>query len=103
MDIIEYHEEVAEMDNRSMHGGVYDPDEDFPQDHPSSLERSMMRFIRHTSAKNHVLEESPTLRLIKALHEKKLEHVILAIEEGACINFKVCLMLLFFWTFPLCL
>ena len=66
------------------------------ENNQSSLEKSMMQFIRHTNGREHVLEQSSTLRLVKALHEKKLEHVILAIEEGACINFKVCLMLLFF-------
>ena len=88
MDIIKYYDEFVEMENL-MQRDFDDPDEEYPENHQSSLERSMMRFLRHDKANNHVLEESPTLRLVKALHERMLEHVILAIEEGACINFHV--------------
>ena len=55
-----------------------------------SLHSSLTRFIHHPSVRDSVLDESPTLRLEKALHETKLEHVILAIEQGARINFEVC-------------
>ena len=59
----------------------------------SGLETSMMKFIRYTRARDLVLEESPILRLVKALHGSKLEDVILAVEEGA--QFQVCLIILF--------
>ena len=54
-----------------------------------SLQRSMIQFIRHTSASDFVLEESATLRLVKALHEQELEDVILSFHQGAKINFQV--------------
>lgn len=66
------------------------------EDEPSvenSLERSMVRLIHHTISRDLVIEESPTLRLVKALHETNLENVILAIEKGARTNFQVCLLL----------
>ena len=125
MDEIEENEDYQEYNNYDYNQGYQDSDEDaeeeidsfdevmpediyfldqngvrhqanFRDNNQSSLEKSVMQFIRHTDASEHVFEQSSTLRLVKALHEKKLEHVILAIEEGACINFKVCLMLLFF-------
>ena len=58
----------------------------------NSLMGRMVQFLDHTSARDFVFEESATLRLVKALHKTKIEDVILAIEQGARINFEVCLM-----------
>ena len=55
----------------------------------SALQRMIIQFFQHSSARDSVVKESATLRLVKALHEHKLEDVILAIEQGARINFQV--------------
>ena len=60
-----------------------------------SLEKFIIQFIHQTSVRELVIEESPTLRLVKALYEKKLEPVILAIEQGARINVQVYIILKF--------
>ena len=57
----------------------------------TGLKKSMTKFIEHTSARDFLLEESPTLRLVEALEERNFDHVKLAIKQGARINFQVCL------------
>ena len=56
----------------------------------SSLKGTMIKFLQHSSARDFLIEESATLRLVKAIHEQELEDVISSVEQGARINFQVC-------------
>ena len=46
-------------------------------------------FMKISNCQNAIFDESPTYRLLKALHEKKVQNVILAIEQGAQVDIKV--------------
>ena len=79
---------MGEMEN--LQRFFNNPDDEYHENRHTSLQRSMVKLIGHTGARDHLLGESPTLRLVKACIDIKLEDVILAIEEGACITFQVC-------------
>ena len=46
-------------------------------------------FMKISNCQKAIFDESPTYRLLKALHEKKVENVILAIAQGAQVDIKV--------------
>ena len=55
----------------------------------SDLNKTLTKFMQHGCAKHFVIEDSATLRLVKALHELEFEDVISSIGQGARINIKV--------------
>ena len=85
--IMEDQEEHTDSDEDDVH------EDEVHVDDPSKtgLKKSLTKFIEHTSARDFLLEESPTLRLVEALEERNFDHVKLAIKQGARINFQVCL------------
>ena len=49
----------------------------------------MMSFMQNVDFKTALFEESPTCKMIKAIHEKSLENLTLAIEQGAQVEIEV--------------
>ena len=79
-----------------------------PQDQNSAensqpcLKENILQFMQDTEARDVVIEESPTLQLVKALHEQKLEHVMFATTcYNAVTTFAVCLIFIVYCYSPL--